>query len=41
MIHVKVEILDSTNTVDVWYGPESVILKYIGVINTEYFASAD
>ena len=41
VIHVTVNIPPDTNTVDVWYGPESVILKYIGVINTEYFASAD
>lgn len=39
MIHVTVEIPPDTNTVDVWYGPESVILKYIGIINTEFFAS--
>jgi len=23
----------------VWYGPDSVILKYIGIINTEFFAN--
>jgi hypothetical protein len=39
IIHVTVEIPPDTNTVDVWYGPENVILKYIGVINTEYFGS--
>jgi hypothetical protein len=38
LVHVKVEIPPDTNTVDVWYGAESVILKYIGIINTEYFA---
>ena len=38
LIHVTVEIPPDTNTVDVWYGPESVILKYIGIINTELFA---
>jgi hypothetical protein len=38
LVHVKVEIPPDTNTVDVWYGPDSVILKYIGIINTEYFA---
>ena len=38
MIHVTVEIPPDTNTVDVWYGPDSVILKYIGIINTEFFA---
>ena len=37
IIHVTVEIPPDTNTVDVWYGPDSVILKYIGIINTEYF----
>jgi len=40
IIHVTVEIPAAANTVDVWYGPESVLLKYIGIINTEYFASA-
>jgi len=39
VIHVTVTIPPDTNTVDVWYGPESVLLKYIGIINTEYFAS--
>ncbi len=39
MIHVTVEVPPDTNTVDVWYGPESVILKYIGIINTEFFAN--
>jgi hypothetical protein len=39
LIHVTVEIPPDSNTVDVWYGPESVVLKYIGIINTEYFAS--
>jgi hypothetical protein len=38
VIHVTVNIPPDSNTVDVWYGPESVILKYIGIINTEYFA---
>ena len=38
MIHVTVEIPPDTNTVDVWYGPDSVILKYIGIINTEFFS---
>jgi hypothetical protein len=38
MIHVTVEIPPDTNTVDVWYGPDSVTLKYIGIINTEFFA---
>jgi hypothetical protein len=38
VIHVTVTIPPDTNTVDVWYGPESVLLKYIGIINTEYFA---
>ena len=41
MIHVKVEIPPDTNTFDVWYGPDSVILKYIGIINTELFAGLD
>ena len=36
MIHVTVEVPPDTNTVDVWYGPDSVILKYIGIINTEF-----
>ena len=39
IIHVTVEIPSDTNTVDVWYGPDSVVLKYIGIINTEFFAS--
>jgi hypothetical protein len=39
LIHVTLEIPPDTNTVDVWYGPDSVILKYIGIINTEYFAN--
>jgi hypothetical protein len=39
VIHITVEIPSDTNTVDVWYGPDSVVLKYIGIINTEYFAS--
>ena len=37
IVHVTVEIPDMTNTVDVRYGPNSVILKYIGIIGTEYF----
>jgi len=37
LIHVTVEIPDMTNTVDVRYGPNSVLLKYIGIIGTEYF----
>lgn len=37
LIHVTVEIPDMTNTVDVRYGPDSVVLKYIGIIGTEYF----
>jgi hypothetical protein len=41
LIHVTVEIPPDSNTVDVWYGPESVILKYIGIINTEYFANGN
>jgi hypothetical protein len=41
LIHVKVNIPPDTNTVDVWYGPDSVILKYIGIINTEYFAGVE
>jgi len=36
MIHVTIEVPPDTNTVDVWYGPDSVILKYIGIINTEF-----
>lgn len=39
LISVIVSIPDMTNTVDVWYGAQSVLLKYIGIINTEYFAS--
>ena len=39
IIHITIEIPSDTNTVDVWYGPDSVILKYIGIINTEYFAN--
>ena len=39
IIHVTVKIPDNANTVDVWYGPDSVILKYIGIIYTEYFVS--
>lgn len=39
IIQVTVEIPDMTNTVDLWYGPDSVILKYIGIVNTEYFGS--
>ena len=39
IIHVTVEIPDMTNTVDVRYGPDSVILKYIGIIGTEYFSN--
>jgi hypothetical protein len=37
VIHVKVEI-PFNNTVDVFYGPDSVILKYVGIIGTELFA---
>lgn len=37
IIHVTVEIPDMTNTVDVRYGANSVVLKYIGIIGTEYF----
>ena len=39
MVHVTVNIPPDANTVDVWYGPDSVILKYIGVIGNEYFAN--
>ena len=39
IIQVTVSILPNSNTVDVWYGPDSVLLKYIGVVNTEAFAS--
>ena len=38
-IHVTVEIPPDTNTVDVWYGIDSVLLKYIGIVGTEFFAS--
>jgi hypothetical protein len=41
VVHVSVVIPPDTNTVDVWYGPDSVILKYIGIINTEYFANGN
>ncbi|MCP4625548.1 MAG: hypothetical protein GY850_18840 [bacterium] len=39
LIHITIEIPSDTNTVDVWYGEDSVLIKYIGIINTEYFAS--
>ncbi len=39
IIHVTVEIPSSANTVGLWYGPDSVILQYIGTINTGFFAS--
>ena len=35
IIHVTVEIPPDTNTVDVWYGEDSVLLKYIGIIGTD------
>jgi hypothetical protein len=37
VIHVKVEI-PYNNTVDVFYGPESVLLKYVGIVGTELLA---
>jgi hypothetical protein len=37
LVCVKIQVGPAT-TVDMWYGPESVILKYIGIIGTEYFA---
>jgi hypothetical protein len=36
VIHVKVQV-PYNNTVDVWYGPASVLVKYIGIVNTEFF----
>ena len=40
VIHVKIEIGvegAGMNSADIWYGPESVILKYIGIVNSEYW----
>jgi hypothetical protein len=39
VIYVKIEIPPDSNSADVWYGPQSVILKYIGIVNTEYFSN--
>ena len=36
IIHVTIKIPDNANTADVWYGPESVIVKYIGVVGTGF-----
>ncbi|MCP4622652.1 MAG: hypothetical protein GY850_03870 [bacterium] len=41
IIHVTVEIPPNTNTVDVWYGADSVLLKYIGIIGSEYFVTLE
>ncbi len=38
IIHVKVNIPPNTNTADVWYGPASVLIKYVGVIGTDFLA---
>jgi len=35
IIHVKIEIPD-TNMADIYYGADSVVLKYIGMSNTEF-----
>ena len=37
IIHVKVEV-PFNNTVDVFYGPDSVLLKYVGIVGTELLA---
>lgn len=39
LIEVKVEI-PPTNTVDLFYGPDNVLLKYVGVIGTWYYGNA-
>jgi co-chaperonin GroES (HSP10) len=38
-IYVKVEI-PGNNTVDLFYGQDNVILKYIGIIGTWYYGTA-
>jgi hypothetical protein len=40
IIKVKIEIPEN-NTVDLWYGPNNVILKYIGIIGTWYYAEVE
>ncbi|MBT8368467.1 MAG: hypothetical protein KJP23_27560 [Deltaproteobacteria bacterium] len=35
VIHVTLQSI--TGSADIWYGPQSVILKYIGIVNTDYF----
>jgi hypothetical protein len=39
VIHVTIDVFNTS--ADVWYGPQSVILKYIGIVNTEYFDEYD
>jgi hypothetical protein len=34
---VYVEVQSVTGSADIWYVPESVILKYIGIVNTDYY----
>lgn len=38
-IYVKITILPNSNTADVRYGADSVILKYIGVMGTGYYVA--
>ena len=38
---IYVEVQSITGSADIWYGPESVILKYIGIVNTDYFDDYD
>lgn len=40
IIHVKVEV-PGTNSVDVYYGEDSVLLKYIGILETTHVAHPD
>jgi hypothetical protein len=39
IIHVKVNMPGRANTADIYYGPDSVMIKYVGVIGTEDYAS--
>jgi len=39
IIHVMVNIPPNANTADVYYGPDSVIVKYVGVVGTDFLAS--
>jgi hypothetical protein len=40
VIHVTINIPPNANTADVFYGPESVLVKYVGVVGTEFYAAA-